>query len=57
MLVPDREVPGAYFVRIDGTDQSFVDPNCSANGGCPLRDSGTLAFTDDGGATWHVMGE
>lgn len=26
MLVPDREVPGAYFVRIDGTDQSFVDP-------------------------------
>lgn len=27
MLVPDREVPGAYFVRIDGTDQSFVDPS------------------------------
>jgi spermidine synthase len=26
MLVPDREVPGAYFVRVDGTDQSFVDP-------------------------------
>ena len=26
MLVPDRTVPGAYFVRIDGTDQSFVDP-------------------------------
>lgn len=26
MLVPDRSVPGAYFVRIDGTDQSFVDP-------------------------------
>lgn len=26
MLVPDREVAGAYFVRVDGTDQSFVDP-------------------------------
>jgi spermidine synthase len=26
MLVPDRSVPGAYFVRVDGTDQSFVDP-------------------------------
>jgi len=26
MLVPDREVPGAYFVRVEGTDQSFVDP-------------------------------
>ncbi len=27
MLVPDHEVRGAYFVRIDGTDQSFVDPD------------------------------
>jgi spermidine synthase len=27
MLVPDRSVPGAYFVRVDGTDQSFVDPS------------------------------
>lgn len=27
MLVPDREIRGAYFVRIDGTDQSFVDPD------------------------------
>ena len=26
MLVPDRSVPGAFFVRVDGTDQSFVDP-------------------------------
>lgn len=26
MLVPDRSVPGAYMVRIDGTDHSFVDP-------------------------------
>jgi hypothetical protein len=27
MLVPDPSVPGAYFVRVDGTDQSFVDPS------------------------------
>ncbi|HQE32273.1 MAG TPA: fused MFS/spermidine synthase [Propionibacteriaceae bacterium] len=26
MLVPDREVRGAFFVRVGGTDQSFVDP-------------------------------
>ncbi len=26
MLVPDREVRGAYVVRVDGTDQSYVDP-------------------------------
>ncbi len=26
MLVPDREAPGAFFVRVDGTGQSFVDP-------------------------------
>ncbi len=26
MLVPDRSAPGAFFVRVDGTDQSFVDP-------------------------------
>jgi len=25
-LIPDRLRPGAWFVRIDGTDQSFIDP-------------------------------
>lgn len=27
MLVPDRDVRGAYVVRVAGTDQSFVDPD------------------------------
>ncbi len=27
MLVGDRDVPGAYVVRVEGTDQSFVDPS------------------------------
>ncbi len=26
-LVPDRERPGSWFVRIGGTDQSYVDPS------------------------------
>jgi spermidine synthase len=26
-LVPDRERPGAWFIRVDGTDQSYVDPD------------------------------
>ncbi|MDR2895912.1 MAG: fused MFS/spermidine synthase [Propionibacteriaceae bacterium] len=25
-LVPDNDRPGAWFVRVDGTDQSYVDP-------------------------------
>lgn len=53
-----KNVEAVSFTTADLGWALLIDPpNCPANGGCPLRDSGTLAFTDDGGATWHVMGE